>query len=281
MGLRGFAAVCVCACIATACGIQTASKMGDDMPDPLCGNGALDPGEVCDDGNTASGDGCSASCTSDETCGNGVVDPVTGEVCDDGNTTDGDGCSADCKSDETCGNGVVDTAAGETCDDGGLTPADGCDANCQFEVRVYQVADIADLVNQGFDCSDGTNRYNRTATTSCNDQPFGFAWDDTTPFTPGTIQVEFNGGINCTAGADVERATALNNTAVGSVLMTTSGNTACICTPPEVVYTTTIDAAAYVVGGRNTFTIGGTPLACIGLSFDPALGGYARITVMP
>ena len=28
-----------------------------------CGNGVLDPGEACDDGNTASGDGCSATCT--------------------------------------------------------------------------------------------------------------------------------------------------------------------------------------------------------------------------
>jgi cysteine-rich repeat protein len=27
-----------------------------------CGNGALEPGEACDDGNTASGDGCFSSC---------------------------------------------------------------------------------------------------------------------------------------------------------------------------------------------------------------------------
>jgi len=30
---------------------------------PECGNGALEEGEVCDDGNTRSGDGCNASCT--------------------------------------------------------------------------------------------------------------------------------------------------------------------------------------------------------------------------
>lgn len=29
----------------------------------LCGNGVIDPGEECDDGNRTSGDGCSASCT--------------------------------------------------------------------------------------------------------------------------------------------------------------------------------------------------------------------------
>jgi cysteine-rich repeat protein len=31
----------------------------------FCGNGALDKGEVCDDGNTAPGDGCRANCTSE------------------------------------------------------------------------------------------------------------------------------------------------------------------------------------------------------------------------
>jgi cysteine-rich repeat protein len=32
------------------------------MPDPLCGNGMLDPGEECDGGTPASGDGCSSTC---------------------------------------------------------------------------------------------------------------------------------------------------------------------------------------------------------------------------
>jgi cysteine-rich repeat protein len=30
--------------------------------DPVCGNGSLEAGEQCDDGNTASGDGCSSTC---------------------------------------------------------------------------------------------------------------------------------------------------------------------------------------------------------------------------
>jgi len=58
-----------------------------------CGNGRLDPGEACDDGNNRSGDGCPADCT--RPCGDGVQDPT--EVCDDGNHDDGDGCSADCQ----------------------------------------------------------------------------------------------------------------------------------------------------------------------------------------
>jgi len=59
-----------------------------------CGNGVVDPGEQCDDGNTVSGDGCSASCRL-EACGNGILDP--GEQCDDGNLVSGDGCSAGCR----------------------------------------------------------------------------------------------------------------------------------------------------------------------------------------
>src|SRR5881628_2080041 len=61
----------------------------------VCGNHILDPGEQCDDGNTVSGDGCSAACQREPRCGDGVVDP--GEQCDDGNTVSGDGCSAACR----------------------------------------------------------------------------------------------------------------------------------------------------------------------------------------
>ena len=61
-----------------------------------CGNGRIDPPEVCDDGNTIAGDGCSADCLSNETCGNGVVDFIDGEQCDDGNRMSRDGCSSSC-----------------------------------------------------------------------------------------------------------------------------------------------------------------------------------------
>src|SRR5690606_4854239 len=85
-----------------------------------------DVDEVCDDGNTVSGDGCSADCRDLETCGNGQRDP--GEVCDDGNRISGDGCSADCLSAETCPNDYVDAVNGELCDEGGNTAT--CNSNC-------------------------------------------------------------------------------------------------------------------------------------------------------
>jgi cysteine-rich repeat protein len=56
---------------------------GDDGADGGTGGG--------DGGMTGGGDGGGGSCL----CGNGVVDP--GEQCDDGNNTCGDGCSEDCK----------------------------------------------------------------------------------------------------------------------------------------------------------------------------------------
>ena len=122
---------------------------GDCLSNETCGNGYIDyiKGEMCDDGNNISGDGCSADCRSDETCGNGILDTIKGEVCDDGNRRSGDGCSADCRSNETCGNRYVDTAIGETCDDGNRISGDGCDANCHTEhAPCYVDEDLGMLV---------------------------------------------------------------------------------------------------------------------------------------
>ncbi len=76
-------------CLVVACGNGRV-----DRPDPMMPG---DVGEVCDDGNQTSGDGCSANCASDETCGNGIVDSVKGEVCDDGNHVQHDGCDSVCQ----------------------------------------------------------------------------------------------------------------------------------------------------------------------------------------
>jgi cysteine-rich repeat protein len=59
-----------------------------------CGDGVIEGSEECDDGNNASGDGCSATCQLEVGCGNGIVDP--GEECDDDNILSFDGCSSTC-----------------------------------------------------------------------------------------------------------------------------------------------------------------------------------------
>jgi cysteine-rich repeat protein len=77
-----------------------------------CGDNFIDTqnGEVCDDGNVESGDGCRDDCGGLEECGDNFIDELVGEVCDDGNAFSGDGCSDDCESDESCGNGLIDVA---------------------------------------------------------------------------------------------------------------------------------------------------------------------------
>jgi cysteine-rich repeat protein len=104
-------------------------------PDPVCGDGALSVGEECDDGNTASGDGCDASCQNegvDPFCGDGILQ--AGEHCDDGNTAAGDGCDSLCQNEGVgpyCGDGILQV--GEECDDGNTAAGDGCDALCRDE----------------------------------------------------------------------------------------------------------------------------------------------------
>jgi len=62
-----------------------------------------------------------------EFCGNGIVE--AGEVCDDGNNVDSDCCSADCKTQKAAGTTCRDVAGpcdvAEVCDGSGHCPADG------------------------------------------------------------------------------------------------------------------------------------------------------------
>ena len=113
----------------------------------VCGNGIVEAGEECDDGNTNNCDGCSNACTLVTGCGDGVVCGT--EQCDDGNTTSCDGCSATCMVETglLCGDGIVDTACGEQCD----PPVPGrCDALCQ---RIPYCGD--GIVDPGEQCDDG------------------------------------------------------------------------------------------------------------------------------
>ena len=104
-----------------------------DYGDPNCGNGELDPGEECDEGDNNSDntpDACRENCK-DPHCGDGVWD--TGEVCDDGPKNGETGkCNTQCTGivgDGFCGDG--DVVAPEVCDDGDLNGTYGaCNATC-------------------------------------------------------------------------------------------------------------------------------------------------------
>lgn len=110
--------------------VEDTTEDEDIWVGPVCGNGIIELGEVCDDNNNFSGDGCSLDCLSTEECGNAIVD--LDEQCDDGNFNPGDGCDAECKNEEGCGNGVI--GVGEQCDDGNLVNGDGCSDDCVREL---------------------------------------------------------------------------------------------------------------------------------------------------
>ena len=112
----------------------------------VCGDGVVNAGEACDDGNTVGGDGCSAECTVEigwrcdppgtpcinfPNCGDGIVDD--GEACDDGLRNDGHygGCNTDCTLAPHCGDGVIQTDH-EQCDPGMNVAGNGCTADCQL-----------------------------------------------------------------------------------------------------------------------------------------------------
>jgi fimbrial isopeptide formation D2 family protein len=60
---------------------------------PSCGDGTVQDGEECDDGNSINDDSCSNACKTPY-CGDGILH--TSEECDDGNNLNGDACSAEC-----------------------------------------------------------------------------------------------------------------------------------------------------------------------------------------
>ena len=100
-----------------SCVCATGFAHTGDSCEEICGDGIL-VYHVCDDGNTADGDGCSSNCTVElyytcpggsinstsvcsEWCGDGLI---LNHECDDGNTVSGDGCNSTCfiEADFTC-----------------------------------------------------------------------------------------------------------------------------------------------------------------------------------
>jgi cysteine-rich repeat protein len=104
-------------------GLSAITGCGDGAT-AVCGDGTVDPGEACDDGNLVNEDGCTSACTAPR-CGDGFVQ--AGEECDDGNAIGFDACTNDCRL-PRCGDGILQS--GETCDDGNAEAHDGCTNAC-------------------------------------------------------------------------------------------------------------------------------------------------------
>lgn len=109
-------------------------------------------------------------------CGDGVVDP--GEECDEGNqnsTSANATCRPDCHA-ARCGDGILD--AGEECDDGNLRTGDGCDRLCEREVKPQTQTQVA-----GQNIEFGQT-YNQYGVPQMNVQQFGFPQVPSTGYLP-------------------------------------------------------------------------------------------------
>ena len=107
---------------------------GSDASMPVCGNGVLEQGEECDDGNLLNGDGCSATCAVDEVnaCINTaseVTDSVACQGCVCGNCPDLISACADGTNGDACV-AVVACAANAGCTGKDCYCGDRGDALC-------------------------------------------------------------------------------------------------------------------------------------------------------
>lgn len=111
-----------------------------------CGDGIMDSGEACDDGDDDNTDACPSTCEV-ATCGDGHV-WAGHESCDDENDVDDDGCTA-CVLD-SCGDAVLDD--GEECD---LGAANGTHGSSCFTTCVSPAISLADPVIRPFTADGG------------------------------------------------------------------------------------------------------------------------------
>jgi len=181
---------CTSACVAE--GTQSYSAICGEDAD---GNGSpIDPGEDCDNGTGARGNGCSVTClnigttacassTDANCCGNSVLD--TGEQCDDAGSVSGDGCSATCldegsrEAGTTCGDGHVTPdpvtnplGGGESCDDGNTVSGDGCSSICLNEgssivASLTGICGDRTIDTPAEECDDGNTSSGDGCTSTC------------------------------------------------------------------------------------------------------------------
>jgi len=158
-------------------------------PPSQCGNGIVERGEGCDDGNLNNEDDCTTLCQAAR-CGDGAVrkDIPEGErgyeSCDDANTNNNDDCIDDCRPAE-CGDGYVHDGV-EACDDANDLDTDGCKEGCvAAECGDGIVRQDLREGDEGYEACDDDNDWDQDGCTNacqrarCGD---GIHRTDTEPF---------------------------------------------------------------------------------------------------
>ncbi len=185
-------------------------------------DGAMD-GAACHAANGGLGT-CEGGACRTGLCGNGVLD--VGEACDDGNQMSGDGCRGDCKKIEVCGDGQLD--ANEQCDDGNHNPADGCDAcrltqwNVSLSVGSAIPATGSSLADPGGIAVDGDGRI--FIADSKNNRVLRVELDGSVTTIAGTGSPGFSGDGGPATSAELQLPAGVAVDGLGRVFVADSGN---------------------------------------------------------
>ena len=215
-----------------------------------CGNGVVDDGEECDDGEDngkkvceygkQSCTVCSATCEKDEGtksyCGDERIDVRNGEKCDDGNYNGKYGhCNTKCSGLAAhCGDGNIDSANGEKCDYGtangkcayGETSCRTCTTSCNLgEGKTSYCGDQKIDATNGEACDDGNKDDGDYCSSDCHTVT-GRCGDGTIQSNEECDEGEDNGGTDCAYGeTSCSVCTSECKTAAGLTSYCGDGNT--------------------------------------------------------